>query len=223
MKPKHGPLLKTPPRDVAQALACIGTKGAAATLAAHANHAVLAPMVLAFFRERPELGSALQAQGKGKGKLEATAARVLGKQRSAAAEATAEPGDDLGGRSGGRGGADVSHRRGRDARRRERRPPRAAGGGGVRLAHPARTPGLVERWSALLGDYEIVQPLEQLGRAVRAPTPAEEEGERLDRTGAIAVPARKLLGTMEARGWRRTTRASSRRSYARSGDGAERS
>ncbi|OJY16926.1 MAG: hypothetical protein BGO98_12150 [Myxococcales bacterium 68-20] len=93
VKPKHGPLLKTPPRDVAQALACIGTKAAAATLAAYANHAVLAPMVLAFFRERPELGSALQAQAKGKGKLEATAARVLGKPRPAAAEATAEPGD----------------------------------------------------------------------------------------------------------------------------------
>jgi Domain of unknown function (DUF4132) len=82
VKPKYGPLLKTPPRAIAQALACIGTKEAAAVLAPYANHTILAPVVLAFFGDHPELGGALEAQAKGKGKLEATAARVLGKRES---------------------------------------------------------------------------------------------------------------------------------------------
>ena len=86
VKPKYGALAKTPPRDIAQALACIGTEEAAAVLAPYASHPVLAPLVLAFFRERPELGAALQTQAKGR-KLEATAARVLGKRKKVAAVA----------------------------------------------------------------------------------------------------------------------------------------
>ncbi|MDF2694337.1 MAG: Molybdate metabolism regulator, partial [Labilithrix sp.] len=94
VKPKYGPLAKTPPRDMAQALACIGTKEAAAVLATYASHPVLAPVVLAFFRERPEHGAALQTQAKGKGKLEAAAARVLAKRKVGAEGPTAKP-DDL--------------------------------------------------------------------------------------------------------------------------------
>ena len=86
VKPKYGALAKTPPRDIAQALACIGTEEAAAVLAPYASHPVLAPVVLAFFRERPEHGAALQTQAKGR-KLEATAARVLGKGKKVAAVA----------------------------------------------------------------------------------------------------------------------------------------
>ncbi len=73
----------------------------------------------------------------------------------------------------------------------------------MRLAHPVRTPELVELWSTVFADYEIVQPFEQLGRGRHAPTPTEKKEARLESAGAITVPARTLLGTMEARGWRR--------------------
>jgi hypothetical protein len=73
----------------------------------------------------------------------------------------------------------------------------------VRLAHPARTPDLAAAWSPLFLDYEIVQPFEQLGRVVHESTAAERKATRLERAASHVVPARKLLGTMESRGWRR--------------------
>ncbi|MDB4998538.1 MAG: Molybdate metabolism regulator, partial [Myxococcaceae bacterium] len=73
----------------------------------------------------------------------------------------------------------------------------------IRLAHPARTPDLAAAWSPLFLDYEIVQPFEQLGRVVHEATSAERKATQLERAAGHVVPARKLLGTMESRGWRR--------------------
>ncbi len=73
----------------------------------------------------------------------------------------------------------------------------------VRLAHPARTPDLGASWGTVFGDYEIVQPFEQLSRTVHVPTAKEKRARALERAGSIRVPARKLLGTMESRGWER--------------------
>jgi len=73
----------------------------------------------------------------------------------------------------------------------------------VRLAHPARTPGVGAEWSMVFGDYEIIQPFEQLGRAVSGPTEKEAKAKELARGKGITVAAKKLLGLLESRGWRR--------------------
>jgi hypothetical protein len=83
VKPKYGPLAKTPPRAIVQALGCIDLPEVATLLAPYANHAVLGVNVLAYFREHPERGAALEAMASGK-KLEATASRVLGKGKAKA-------------------------------------------------------------------------------------------------------------------------------------------
>jgi len=82
VKPKYGPLLKSPPREVVQAIACIRRKEAAELLAPHAGNAILGPMVLAFFHDAPELGAALESQAKGKTKLADAVDRVLGKKQT---------------------------------------------------------------------------------------------------------------------------------------------
>jgi hypothetical protein len=73
----------------------------------------------------------------------------------------------------------------------------------VRLAHPVRTPGLAAEWSTVLADYEILQPFEQVGRAVFAPTAKEAKASELAPGKPFAVAPKKLLGTLESRGWRR--------------------
>ncbi len=74
-KPQYGPLLKTPPRAVAAVLTYIRTPEAAAALAPYAAHPVLAPLVLGFFRDAPEL-----APKDGAGKGAAAVARVVAKK-----------------------------------------------------------------------------------------------------------------------------------------------
>jgi hypothetical protein len=86
-KPSYGPLLKTPPREIATALACLRTPAAAEELAKWADNAILAPIVLAYFADAPELGAALHAVAMGKTKLAKTAARALGQGTKAAAKA----------------------------------------------------------------------------------------------------------------------------------------
>ena len=54
-RPKVGPLLKTPPRIVAQVLACFRTPEAAAILSLYAGHPVLAPIVTAYLRDTAEV------------------------------------------------------------------------------------------------------------------------------------------------------------------------
>jgi len=72
----------------------------------------------------------------------------------------------------------------------------------VRLAHPARSS--LSAWTSLFSDYELVQPFEQLGRAVyRHPDP---NATSIERAATPLVPAKKLIGLMEARGWERDAR-----------------
>jgi hypothetical protein len=73
----------------------------------------------------------------------------------------------------------------------------------VWLAHPAREPAQVAGWARVFADYEIMQPFEQLARAVYAIEPDERDAEQLARVAGIEAPARKLLGVLEARGFRR--------------------
>ncbi|MFO0613908.1 MAG: DUF4132 domain-containing protein [Polyangiaceae bacterium] len=72
----------------------------------------------------------------------------------------------------------------------------------VRLAHPASDPALAT-WSEVLADYEILQPFEQVGRAVHRIRAEEVDATTLERIGAIVLPARKALGLFESRGYRR--------------------
>jgi len=60
------------------------------------------------------------------------------------------------------------------------------------------------RWGTIFGDYEIVQPFEQIGRITFAGTPAEA-AEILKSTKDRMVPARSLLRTLETHGWTRAT------------------
>ena len=64
VKPKHGPLMKTPPREVVDALVALGTAEARAVLAPYAKHAVVAPQLNAFFREAPAAPKATRSAGK---------------------------------------------------------------------------------------------------------------------------------------------------------------
>jgi hypothetical protein len=73
VRPKYGPLLKTPPRDVATALACFRSRAAAERLAPYAGHAVLGVIVAAYFRDAPELGDALATGATGKAGREVVA------------------------------------------------------------------------------------------------------------------------------------------------------
>lgn len=64
VKPKHGPLMKTPPREVVDALAALGTAEARGALAPHVKHPVLAPQLNAFFREAPAVPAAPRRSAK---------------------------------------------------------------------------------------------------------------------------------------------------------------
>jgi predicted DNA-binding WGR domain protein len=57
-------------------------------------------------------------------------------------------------------------------------------------------------WGQVLGDYEILQPFEQLSRATVTATDEEKAAEKLDRAAGLEVPTGKVLG-LDARGWRR--------------------
>jgi hypothetical protein len=83
-KPKYGPLLKTPPRVVAQVLACFRTREAAAVLAPYAASPILGPIVVGYFRDAPELASAVTGKGDGVSKKGASVVGgVLAKKSSA--------------------------------------------------------------------------------------------------------------------------------------------
>ena len=71
----------------------------------------------------------------------------------------------------------------------------------VRLAHPAR--GDLSPWALVFSDYELVQPFEQLGRAVHR---LEDHAALVLDAAGPPVPAKKLIGIMEARGWDRDGR-----------------
>ncbi|MBN1610607.1 MAG: WGR and DUF4132 domain-containing protein [Polyangiaceae bacterium] len=58
------------------------------------------------------------------------------------------------------------------------------------------------KWGQIFGDYEILQPFEQLGRAVFHPTPDELGGNVLKRMSGVTVKTGKILG-LDGRGWHR--------------------
>ena len=76
--------------------------------------------------------------------------------------------------------------------------------GSVGIAHP-----LVlgqerrEAWARVLGDYEIIQPFEQVGRGLHSLEPAELAGETSARFTGSTAKAGAVLGTLDARGWDR--------------------
>ncbi|MFE1411689.1 WGR and DUF4132 domain-containing protein [Streptomyces sp. NPDC058746] len=72
----------------------------------------------------------------------------------------------------------------------------------ITLAHPLHLDGVLDEWSELFADYEIVQPFPQLGRPVMAVTEEEAGGARLTRFEGVTVPVGKLLG-LQKRGWER--------------------
>ncbi len=92
VKPKYGPLLKTPPRAIAEAIALFPTKAAAEILAPYMGHAILGPIVAEFFHDAPKLRSALSEIAKGKTKAADAARTVLasGTKRESGPVASAE-------------------------------------------------------------------------------------------------------------------------------------
>jgi hypothetical protein len=72
----------------------------------------------------------------------------------------------------------------------------------VRLAHPLPLGADLAAWSELFADYEILQPFQQLGRAIHRFTPEEATARRLHRFEGHTVPVGKLLG-LTKRGWER--------------------
>ena len=98
---------------------------------------------------------------------------------------------------------DVSRRRGRHVRRHGRHAAHAR----PRRAHRRRAPldiddAALARWGTLFADYEILQPFEQLGRAVFRGSLKEAEAS-LKSTQNRMVEARALLKTLVAQGWDR--------------------
>jgi predicted DNA-binding WGR domain protein len=57
-------------------------------------------------------------------------------------------------------------------------------------------------WSKIIGDYEIIQPFDQLGRSIFEPTDKEKKDKCVDHLGNTEVKTSRLLG-LEARGWRK--------------------
>lgn len=72
----------------------------------------------------------------------------------------------------------------------------------VGVAHPLEFGGSAPRWSELFADYELLQPFQQLGRAVCALTEKEKSALTLDRFTGRKVPTGKVAG-LERFGWRR--------------------
>jgi hypothetical protein len=58
-------------------------------------------------------------------------------------------------------------------------------------------------WGAVFGDYEIMAPFPQLGRAVHRLEPKERDATEIVRNKGIKVPALTLVGMLERDGWTR--------------------
>ncbi|MDA1358608.1 DUF4132 domain-containing protein [Glycomyces luteolus] len=70
----------------------------------------------------------------------------------------------------------------------------------VQLAHPATLGDEVEQWAAVLADYEILQPFDQLARPVLVLTEEERLSGRLSRFEGREVDGGPLMGLLK-RGW----------------------
>jgi hypothetical protein len=72
----------------------------------------------------------------------------------------------------------------------------------IALPHPlVLGSAAVTAWSRIFADYAIVQPFEQLARAVHVPTPAEREAQKLERFEGRKSKPGPLMGSLAARGW----------------------
>ena len=76
----------------------------------------------------------------------------------------------------------------------------------VRIGHPLRLGVELEPWSGIFSDYELVQPFDQLGRSTFAPAAREGSRTTIERAVGVELPATKILGLLEARGWARDDR-----------------
>ncbi|RLB52055.1 MAG: hypothetical protein DRJ42_15740, partial [Deltaproteobacteria bacterium] len=79
-------------------------------------------------------------------------------------------------------------------------------GESVRIAHPVRTRDLKTQWLRRFEEYELLQPFEQIGRATFAPTKTERAESACHRAEGRELAPEKLLGLLEARGYRRNDR-----------------
>lgn len=75
-------------------------------------------------------------------------------------------------------------------------------GGNVRIAHVLELEDTAV-WSGVFSDYEIIQPVLQLGRPTNALTKAETKSGEVERFAGTKVKAAKVLGLLESRGWQR--------------------
>ena len=76
--------------------------------------------------------------------------------------------------------------------------------GQIGLVHPIELPGDVKAaWEQQLEDYEITQPIEQLGRQVYRMTEEEAGKQRLERFGGLIVNDLSLGGKLLNMGWYR--------------------
>ena len=76
--------------------------------------------------------------------------------------------------------------------------------GQIGLVHPLELSGeSLEAWRRQLEDYEITQPVEQLGRTVYRLSPEEQEGSSLKRFDGVIINDLSLGGRLTAMGWLR--------------------
>ncbi|CAN5522986.1 hypothetical protein BH09MYX1_BH09MYX1_15400 [soil metagenome] len=74
--------------------------------------------------------------------------------------------------------------------------------GEVVLPHPLQLdPELIGTWSEVFADYTIVQPFEQLGRAIFEMTATQRNGKTIDSAVGRVVPALRFVATLDALGW----------------------
>lgn len=76
--------------------------------------------------------------------------------------------------------------------------------GRIGLVHPIElTKESVDAWKQQLEDYEITQPIEQLGREIFYITEEEKKSKRMERYGGYIMNALSLGGKLQAMGWYR--------------------
>jgi hypothetical protein len=73
----------------------------------------------------------------------------------------------------------------------------------IGLVHPVQlTEDERASWQQVFGDYEVIQPIEQLHRRVQSLEPVEEDSRELTRFNARNIPGRVVGGILKNLGWR---------------------
>ncbi len=94
-KPKHGPLLKTPPKQLAAALGCFRSPAAARQLAPFLGHRIVGPTVAETFRAWPELLAEVDPRDLGKAARTAFDTLREGAERAEAASGPVAAAEDV--------------------------------------------------------------------------------------------------------------------------------